>query len=130
MSQSGRKDVERARDELFSHIHRCGVLKALPEHQVEWMDETIEYIAERYPELGRDALGHLVGVVDGGKAGADVEELADRLKRTDGRLPVVAGGDGSVHALIAAAHRLGRLGGTGAASFDFGHIFRILTEKG
>ena len=59
MSQSGDKDVERARDELFSHIHRCGVLKALPEHQVEWMDETIEYISERYPELSRDALGEL-----------------------------------------------------------------------
>lgn len=59
MSQSGSKDVERARDELFSHIHRCGVLKALPEHQVEWMDETIEYISERYPELSRDALGEL-----------------------------------------------------------------------
>lgn len=59
MSQSGGKDVERARDELFSHIHRCGVLKALPEHQVEWMDETIEYISERYPELSRDALGEL-----------------------------------------------------------------------
>lgn len=51
--------MERARDELFSHIHRCGVLKALPEHQVEWMDETIAYISERYPELSRDQLGEL-----------------------------------------------------------------------
>jgi len=51
--------VERARDELFSHIHRCGVLKALPEHQVEWMDDTIEYIAERYPDLTRDQLSEL-----------------------------------------------------------------------
>ena len=60
MSQSGRNDaLDRARDELFSHIHRCGVLKALPEHQVEWMNETVEYISERYPELSRDELGEL-----------------------------------------------------------------------
>lgn len=60
MSQSGRKDVlERARDELFSHIHRCGVLDALQEHQIEWMDETVEYLSERYPDLNRDELGEL-----------------------------------------------------------------------
>lgn len=60
MSQSGRSaDVEKARDELFSHIHRCGVLKALPEHQIEWMEETTAYIAERYPELTRDQLAEL-----------------------------------------------------------------------
>lgn len=51
--------MERARDELFSHIHRCGVLKALPEHQVEWMEETVAYIGERYPNLSRDQLGEL-----------------------------------------------------------------------
>ena len=60
LSQSGRNDVvERARDELFSHIHRCGVLKASPEHQADWMDDTMEYIAERYPDLNRDQLGEL-----------------------------------------------------------------------
>ena len=60
LSQSGRSvDVEKARDELFSHIHRCGVLKALPEHLVEWREETIAYIGERYPELSRDQLGEL-----------------------------------------------------------------------
>lgn len=60
MSQSGRNvDVERARDELFSHIHRCGVLKALPEHQIEWMDETLAYLSERYPDLTRDQLAEL-----------------------------------------------------------------------
>ena len=40
-----------ARDELFSHIHRCGVLKATDEQQREWMDDTMEFMAERYPEL-------------------------------------------------------------------------------
>jgi len=42
---------DRARDELFSHIHRCGVLDATEDQQREWMDETLEYLAERYPQL-------------------------------------------------------------------------------
>jgi hypothetical protein len=44
-------DFELARDELFSHIHRCGVLKATEDQQVEWMVDTIDYLGERYPEL-------------------------------------------------------------------------------
>ena len=39
--------MERARDELFSHIHRCGVLQAHVDDQDSWMTETIEYLAER-----------------------------------------------------------------------------------
>lgn len=42
---------DRARDELFSHIHRCEVIGATPEQQEEWMDDTLEFMAERYPEL-------------------------------------------------------------------------------
>lgn len=42
---------ERARDELFSHINRCGVLKAEADDQKHWMDETMEYLGERYPDL-------------------------------------------------------------------------------
>lgn len=42
---------DRARDELFSHISRCGVLKAAPEQQKAWLDETMDYLAERYPDL-------------------------------------------------------------------------------
>ena len=45
------KLMERARDELFSHINRCGVLHAEVEDQKHWMDETIDYIGERYPDL-------------------------------------------------------------------------------
>lgn len=48
---SHEKLVERARDELFSHVHRCGVLQAAEEDQRHWMDETIDYIGERYPDL-------------------------------------------------------------------------------
>jgi len=57
-----RKDTrlfDGARDELFSHINRCGVLRATPEQQTEWMDDTIEYMAERYPELAREELDEL-----------------------------------------------------------------------
>ncbi|MDT8369885.1 MAG: hypothetical protein RQ745_11800 [Longimicrobiales bacterium] len=43
--------MDRARDELFSHINRCGVLQASPEDQKTWMTETIDYLAERYPDL-------------------------------------------------------------------------------
>ena len=53
------REFDRARDELFSHIHRCGVLKATAEQQEEWLDDTMDYMAERYPELGREALGEL-----------------------------------------------------------------------
>ena len=42
---------DRARDELFSHINRCGVLLASAQDQKQWMDETVEYIGERYPDL-------------------------------------------------------------------------------
>src|SRR5437762_13294214 len=42
---------EQARDELFSHILRCGVLEATPEHQKEWFDDTKQYLAERYDAL-------------------------------------------------------------------------------
>lgn len=54
--------IERARDELFSHIHRCGVLKAAPADQDSWMTETMEYLAERYPDLGEKELFHLKSV--------------------------------------------------------------------
>jgi hypothetical protein len=53
---------ERARDELFSHINRCGVLQASADDQRTWMDETIEYIGERYPDLGDSDLRELHGV--------------------------------------------------------------------
>ena len=52
-------DFDRARDELFHYIHRCGVLRATPEDQGEWMDDTIEYLAESFPALSRDQVGEL-----------------------------------------------------------------------
>ena len=48
-----------ARDELFSHILRCGVIEALPEHQKEWFDDTMGYVAERYEDLSEEELAEL-----------------------------------------------------------------------
>ena len=45
-----------ARDELFSHILRCGVIDALPEHQKDWFDDTMGYIADRYEDLSEEEL--------------------------------------------------------------------------
>jgi hypothetical protein len=50
---------EQARDELFQHIMRCGVIEAAPEHQLEWFDDTLAYTAERYPELTDAQLAEL-----------------------------------------------------------------------
>src|SRR5947208_1766814 len=50
---------EQARDELFSHILRCGVLEATPEHQKEWFDDTLLYLAERYDALDEQQLAEL-----------------------------------------------------------------------
>ena len=50
---------DQARDELFSHILRCGVLEALPEHQKEWFDDTMLYLAERYEDLAEEELAQL-----------------------------------------------------------------------
>jgi uncharacterized protein (DUF2235 family) len=53
------KPFEQARDELFSHILRCGVLEALPEHQKEWFDDTMQYLGERYNDLGEEELAQV-----------------------------------------------------------------------
>src|SRR6478672_499168 len=41
---------DQARDEMFSHILRCGVIEALPEHQKGWFDDTMQYLTDRYPD--------------------------------------------------------------------------------
>ncbi len=77
-------EFDRARDELFNHIHRCGVLRATAEQQVEWMDDTVEYMGERYTSLSREQLGELrtMGlrfcrpVIDSGPSEEEVQEGA------------------------------------------------------
>lgn len=50
---------EQARDELFQHIMRCGVIGSAPEHVEEWFNETFTYLEGRYPELGKTQLTEL-----------------------------------------------------------------------
>jgi hypothetical protein len=50
---------EAARDELFQHIMRCGVIGAEEEHQVEWFGETLAYLGEHYPDLSEQQLDEL-----------------------------------------------------------------------
>ena len=50
---------DQARDEMFGHILRCGVLEALPEHQKEWFDDTVQYLVERYDTLTPEELAEL-----------------------------------------------------------------------
>ena len=46
-------DLDRARDELFSHIQRCDVLEASKEDQRAWLDDTLEFMFECYPDLSQ-----------------------------------------------------------------------------
>ena len=54
--------LDEARNELFSHIHRCGVLGASEDQQVEWMKDTVEFLSERYPSLKEKELKELEGI--------------------------------------------------------------------
>jgi hypothetical protein len=53
------KPFDQARDELFQHIMRCEVVGSHPDHQKEWFDETLAYMAERYHELSAVELADL-----------------------------------------------------------------------
>ena len=50
---------EQARDEMFQHIMRCGVIGADPAHQGEWFNDTLSYLADRYHELSASQLSEL-----------------------------------------------------------------------
>jgi hypothetical protein len=50
---------EEARDELFQHIMRCGVVGAEPDDQKAWFDETMSYMTERFHELNADHMAQL-----------------------------------------------------------------------
>lgn len=67
---------EEARDELFQHIIRCGVIGSAPEHQEEWFADTMKYMADRYPELAERDL-------------AELRTLGDRFARPPKANPTV-----------------------------------------
>ena len=51
--------VDRARDELYSHILSCGVLEAADDQRTAWFDDTMEYLAERYDRLTAEEIADL-----------------------------------------------------------------------
>lgn len=94
-------DLERARDELFSHIRRCGVLQAMEDQQEEWLDDTIDYLSERYPALDRKGLAELRklgerycrppiphGDVDASEAWSDEVELEEEAPAAEEGEPI------------------------------------------
>lgn len=50
-SRKAPSSFDRARDELFSAIRQCGVMDAMEEDREPWMDETLSFMSERYPDL-------------------------------------------------------------------------------
>ena len=78
--------LDEARNELFSHIHRCGVLRASEEQQVEWMNDTVDFLHERYPEMNETELAELKAIglrfcqpviVNRNEAEAEAETVAE-----------------------------------------------------
>ncbi len=48
-----------ARDEMFQHIMKCGVIGTASEDQQEWFDGTMAYLADRYHELSKEEVAQL-----------------------------------------------------------------------
>jgi hypothetical protein len=57
--QRPKSSFETARDELFRVIRECGVIDAHEEDKGPWMEETVAFMAERYPDLSAAELGAL-----------------------------------------------------------------------
>jgi len=52
--------LDRARDELMSHVIRCDVLASPSmDDRLTWLAETMEFMAERYPMLSDLQIAHL-----------------------------------------------------------------------
>jgi hypothetical protein len=81
MNRNEKTELEIARDELFGHIHRCGVLGAAPADQEAWMDDTIGYLGECHPELKDAELGELR--VIGMRFCSPVIDCLDRADESD-----------------------------------------------
>ncbi len=51
--------LDRARDELFSHVIRCDVLEAHMDDRKDWLNDTMDFMAHRYPQLNEIELAQL-----------------------------------------------------------------------
>jgi hypothetical protein len=58
-SDHRKSQFDRARDEFCSHVIRCDVLEAHMEDRLEWLEETMDYMATRYPDLTELELAQL-----------------------------------------------------------------------
>jgi hypothetical protein len=58
-SHHRKTQFDRARDELCSHVVRCDVLEAHMEDRLHWLEETMDYMADRYPDLTELELAQL-----------------------------------------------------------------------
>ena len=80
---------------MFQHVMRCGVIGAEPEHQKEWFDETMVYLAERYHELSKKevadlrVLGERFAAPTRKPEPAAPEMAADADEATEGELDAV-----------------------------------------
>ena len=107
--------LDLARDELFSHIQRCGVLDAEDTERKEWMSDTVEYLRERYPALSDgevvelQAIGHRYcqpaipfGVSEGDSPEAAVPEgESPEAAVSEGESSEVAASDEEVAQIVA-----------------------------
>lgn len=60
MSNQKTTMLDRARDELMSHVIRCDVLASPSmDDRLVWLGETMEFMAERYPMLNELQRAHL-----------------------------------------------------------------------
>jgi hypothetical protein len=51
LGRKKRREYDDAQDRLFTEICRCQVLEAAEEDAEEWLDDTVEYLAQEYPAL-------------------------------------------------------------------------------
>lgn len=51
--------MDDAKDELFAHMQRCQVPGATPEDVRDWMEDTRQFLSDRYPQLTEAQLASL-----------------------------------------------------------------------
>jgi len=64
-AEAGSRLFLEAQEELISHLLRSSVTEVAPEKQMEWLEDTISYIGDRYPRLSGAALRRLHALADG-----------------------------------------------------------------
>lgn len=59
MGKHDKSELDKARDELMSHVIRCDVFEASMEHRMEWLEDTLAFMSERYPQLNELQMAQL-----------------------------------------------------------------------